>query len=51
MKYILTPGSMYAVRIAIDLFGIENVDPGDFATPVFVEIKQECDYLAAKQLL
>ena len=32
----LTPGSMGTVALAIDLFGLKRVNPGDWTTPVWI---------------
>jgi len=35
-KFRLVPGSMGVVSLAINLFGISNVDPGSWASPVYL---------------
>lgn len=37
----ISPGCMGVLNLAIDLFGIERVDPGSFATPVWVRDLEE----------
>lgn len=54
MKWMnITPGSMGAVSVAIDLFGIERIDPGSWMTPVKVMVDgiSDDDVRAATQLL
>lgn len=50
MKTIrISPGCMGVLNLAIDLFGIERVDPGSFATPVWVRDLEEEDVAFAKE--
>lgn len=39
--WAITPGNMEVVAVAIDLLGISNVDPGGWATPVYVNCTEE----------
>ena len=49
----VTPGSMGACALALDLFGLDRVDPGCWLSPVWVYVVglSEADLHAAAQLL
>jgi hypothetical protein len=50
-RIALTPGSMGLVSVAIDLFGIDRVDPGTWTTPVYVRDVTADEISAARELL
>lgn len=50
-RIALIPGSMGAVGLAIDLFGLSRIDPGTWPGPVFVNDVQEDELDAATELL
>ena len=49
-KITIYPGSMAVVSDAIDLFGIDRVDPGSWTTPVWVKGLSEDEVKAAREL-
>lgn len=51
MRCVIFPGSMGAVMIAIDIFGKDRVDAGNWLTPVYVDGVKEDEFQPAKELL
>ncbi len=49
VRIMLTPGSMGIVKQAIDLFGIERVEPGHWMSPVWVNDLSEDEIKFAKE--
>ena len=49
----VTPGSMGACALAIDLFGLDRINPGSWLTPVYVQVEglSASDLRAAEELL
>jgi len=48
----LVPGSMGVVSVACNLFGIDNVDPGGWGTPVYLTCDlTDAEIKAAQELL
>ena len=50
MPYEITPGCMGVVSIACKCLGVENVNPGGWATPVWVSASKQ-DAAALLELL
>lgn len=48
--FMVTPGSMWLVALATDLLGRENVDPGSWTTPVWLENVRVEDARAFEEL-
>ncbi len=44
MNIEVTQGSMGVVALAVDLFGINRIDPGSWGTPVYVYDLTEDEY-------
>ena len=51
-KFKLVPGSMGVVQVACNIFGIENVDPGGWGTPVYLTCDlTDAEVKAAQELI
>lgn len=48
---VITPGSMGATALAIDLFGVDRVIPGEWLGPVYVQDVTPDELKAAVELL
>ena len=51
MKISIYPGSMGACGLAIDIFGIDRVNPESWATPIYVNDVSQEEIDIAKELL